>query len=175
MTLYNMKIFDNYYVLSIIILLFIHFALLLITNCPCDETLKNKPFMCIRHEFYGVQFNHLYFFIILGLLFPTKFVIIMFLGIIWEIFEYFLDVYPEIVTKYMRGGCLSYKPPHVYTNEVDNYIVYRGIPKYVNPIDKAFGIKNSTIHGWHGSVAEIVVNVIGFGIGKIIHDVFTKN
>ena len=40
----------------------------------------------------------------------------------------------------------------------------------MNPIDKLFGIKNSKIHGWHGSVAEIIVNIIGFEIGRKLYE-----
>ena len=34
-------------------------------------------------------------------------------------------------------------------------------------IDKFFGIQNSRIHGWHGSVAEIVVNIIGLDFYEV--------
>ena len=41
-------------------------------------------------------------------------------------------------------------------------------------MDAALGIKNSKKHGWHGTVAEIVVNLIGFGIGSYAHKHFAK-
>ena len=66
------------------------------------------------------------------------------------------------------------KPNNVTNNDISNYTVYRNIPKYLNPIDKFFGIKNSTLHGWHGSVAEIVVNVLGFIIGYILNIIVFK-
>ena len=51
------------------------------------------------------------------------------------------------------------------------YIISKNHNKYVNPLDRLFGIKNSKIHGWHGSVAEIVVNIIGFKIGSYLSKV----
>lgn len=56
-------------------------------------------------------------------------------------------------------------------NHPTNSIVYRGEEKYLNPIDEFFGIQNSRIHGWHGSVAEIVVNIIGFAFGYMLNRV----
>ena len=35
----------------------------------------------------------------------------------------------------------------------------------MNPIDKFFNIKNSKIHSWHGSIAEVVPNILGFILG----------
>jgi hypothetical protein len=49
------------------------------------------------------------------------------------------------------------------------YTVYRGIEKPLNYIDKLFNVKNSTLHGWHGSVAELIPNLIGFLIGYTIN------
>ena len=54
-------------------------------------------------------------------------------------------------------------------NNPVNHIVYRGEDKFLHPIDKFFGIKNSKIHVWHGSVAEILVNILGFYFGYIIY------
>lgn len=138
-------------------------------GCLC----KDIDTKCTRKEFYGVQLNHFVFFIILGFLFPSYFYIIQLLGILFELFEYYLDNNNDFVIKYING-CLMKKPLNVKNNHVYNYKVYRNIPKYLNPIDKFFGIKNSTIHGWHGSIAEIIVNIISFGIGYFLNKMIIK-
>jgi hypothetical protein len=81
-----------------------------------------------------------------------------------------------LVVKYI-GGCLKY-PPSNYNhnkNNIANYTVYRNIKKPLNPIDKFFNIKNSTLHGWHGSVAELVPNFFGFLIGIAINKLIIGN
>jgi len=138
-------------------------------GCPCNE-IDTK---CTRREFYGVQYNHFVFFIILGFVFPSYFFVIQFLGILFELFEYYLDKNNDFVIKYING-CLMKKPKHIKNNPVYNYSVYRNIPKYVNPIDKFFGIKNSTLHGWHGSVAEVILNILGFLIGYFLNKMIIK-
>lgn len=133
-------------------------------KCPCN----NKNTSCTRKEFYGVQFNHFVLYIILGILFPSYFFTLQILGILFELVEYYLDKNDNFVKKYI-GGCLKFKPKNENNNELNNYTVYRNIPKYLNPIDKFFKIKNSTLHAWHGSVAEVFVNIIGFILGYIIN------
>jgi hypothetical protein len=144
---------------------FLIWAYFLGKDCPCTGNTK-----CIRKEFYGVQLNHLFLFIIIGMFFPSYFVTFQILGILWELFEHLLEKYPILVTKYF-GGCLQY-PPNGYiekNNPRYHYTVYRGIKKPLNPIDEFFNIKNSTLHGWHGSVAELIPNVVGFIIGYYIN------
>lgn len=145
--------------------LFLLWAYFLGKSCPCTGNTK-----CIRTEFYGVQLNHLFLFIIIGMCFPSYFYTFQTLGVLWELFEHLLEKYPILVTKYL-GGCLHY-PPVGYiekNNPHYHYTVYRGIKKPMNPIDELFNIKNSTLHGWHGSVAELIPNLIGFMIGYHIN------
>ena len=137
-------------------------------SCPCNE-----PTNCVRREFYGIQLNHFALYICIGFIFPSYFWTFFFLGVIWELLEYVLDKNPNWVVNYI-GGCLK-DPPlnHSYINRVDNplhnYIVYKGVKKPLHPIDTFFGIENSTIHGWHGSPAELLPNTIGFAIGFLIN------
>ena len=86
----------------------------------------------------------------------------------WEFIEYLADINEEFIIEYI-GGCLMLNPKTESNNNPANHIVYRGEEKFLNPIDKMFGIKNSKIHGWHGSIAEIVVNIVGFYFGYIIN------
>ena len=115
-------------------------------------------------------------FIILGVLFPSYFYTFQALGILWEFAEHLLDVYPIYVIKYI-GGCLRY-PPSNYNhskNSLANYTVYRNIKKPLNPIDKFFTIKNSTLHWWDGSVTELVPNLFGFLIGIALNHLLISN
>lgn len=137
-------------------------------NCPCTINKEDIPKYCKRVEFYGIQLNHLYLYILLGICFPSYFYTLQLMGILWELVEIMLDKYPNFAMKYFNG-CLATKPKNKKENPLYNYEVYRDEEKYVNPIDKLFNIENSKIHGWHGSVAEILTNMIGFFIGKIIY------
>lgn len=134
--------------------------------CPCN--IKTNKKQCYRFEVFGVQLNHFYFFFILGYFFYEYFFLIQLFGIIWELFEYYIDKNPRLLNTF--GGCLDRKP----TKETwhTKHLIYAGKEKHYNPIDKLFKIKNSTRHGWHHSVAEVVANIIGFGLGayyKNIH------
>jgi len=156
-----MNLYNNDYGVLCFCTLFLYWAYSYWTKLSC-----NKNTSCTRIEFYGIQLNHLILFIILGLLFPSYFYTFQGLGILWEFAEHILELYPKLVIKYI-GGCLGY-PPSNYNhskNSIANYTVYRNIKKPLNPIDKFFNIKNSTLHGWHGSVAELVHNFFGFIIG----------
>ena len=70
------------------------------------------------------------------------------------------------------GGCLAKKDYKLSKEWYYNYLVTEGKQKYVNPIDRLLGIKNSKKHGWHGSIAEIFVNLLGFGIGSYLNKNF---
>ena len=124
----------------------------------------------MRREYYGVQLNHFAFFAFLGFFFPSYVYLAQGLGIVWEYLEYLADINDPFIEKYL-GGCLMHNPKPNSAKHPVHYIVYRGEEKYLNPIDEYFGIQNSRIHGWHGSVAEIVVNIIGFAFGYILNRV----
>lgn len=162
-----MKLYDNINGIVLVSLIFILWAINLGKECPCDKETERE---CIRHEFYGVQFNHLIFFVFLGYVFPSYFYTWMIIGVLWEYLEYLLDKNPLLVVKYI-GGCLNNAPSnYVHSkNKLYNYFVFKGIPKYVNPIDKLFNIENSTLHGWHGSVAELIPNYVGFMCGYYLN------
>ena len=49
-------------------------------ECSCH---KQHNTLCYRTEFYGVQFNHLFFFIFLGIMFPDFFYTVQIIGIIF--------------------------------------------------------------------------------------------
>jgi len=82
---------------------------------------------------------------------------------VWEIFEYWLSMNPQIIRK--LGGCLSI---HGDKGPIWMRRVYGNEPKHENFIDRMFGIQNSTEHTWHYSVGENLTNVIGFTIGKYL-------
>ena len=93
--LYNTNI--GFIVLSI---LFIGSMLIIAYKCPCDDILKSS---CVRHEIYGVQFNHFIFFAFIGYYFPSYFYLSQTLGIIWEFIEYLADINDEFIIKYIGG------------------------------------------------------------------------
>ena len=168
-----MKLYNHVNGIILFVVLFLIWAYLLGQSCPCTTESR-----CVRHEFYGVQFNHFVLYVLIGMAFPSYFYTFQIIGVLWEIAEYILDKNPQWVVKYI-GGCLKYPPPHhkEEDNKVWDYTVYRGIEKPLNVVDQVFQIKNSTIHGWHGSPAELIPNVLGFGVGymlnkKIIKELF---
>lgn len=129
-------------------------------GCSCKEKTKN----CYRLEILGVQYNHFYFFIFLGIVFPSYFWTFQILGLLWELLEIALDRNEQWAMKHF-GGCFSDAPRENIENTIFNFKVYKGVEKYMNPIDKFFGIKNSKIHSWHGSIAEVIPNILGFILG----------
>jgi len=127
-------------------------------QCACDK----KTTDCFRREVLGVQYNHI-FFIFLGMAFPSYFWTFQTLGLLFELVEMILEKNEQWTMNHL-GGCLSEAPKNI-KHSIYNFKVYKGIPKYMNPVDKAFNIENSKLHFWHGSIAEVISNVIGFIIG----------
>ena len=160
-----MKFYNNKNGVIIFCVLFLYWAYSYGKMCPCTGNTT-----CIRKEFNGIQINHFFLFIILGILFPSYFYTFQCIGILWEFAEHILDKFPDLAVKY-TGGCLQYPPPGYSENNnpITNYTVYRGIEKPLNYIDKLFNVKNSTLHGWYGSVAELFPNFFGFLLGYYIN------
>ena len=142
-------------ILSIIMIMYARYF------CPCNKDDKYLSNICVRYEIFGAQLNHLTTYILLGYFFPKNFIILQTIGILWELIEIYLD-YNEEFAKHF-GGCLK------ITKNNNKNIVGKNHNKYINPIDKLFGIKNSKIHTWHGSIAEIIVNLVGFAIGYYLY------
>ncbi len=161
----KIKLYDTNIGFVLLSALFLFSMAFFALYCPCDNISKTK---CVRYETYGIQLNHFFFFTFIGALFPSYFYTSLILGILWEYLEYLADINDNFVEKYV-GGCLMNNPNVKPNNNPANHIVYRGEQKYLNPIDRFFGIKNSKIHGWHGSIAEIFVNIAGFAFGYILN------
>ena len=161
----KIKLYDTNYGFVMLGVIFVFSMVFLAVSCPCDDISKTT---CLRYEFYGVQLNHFTFFTLIGALFPSYFYTSQIAGILWEYLEYLADINDAFVEKYV-GGCLMMNPNQKSNNDPANHVVYRGEEKYLNPIDRFFGIKNSKIHGWHGSVAEIFMNIAGFGFGYMLN------
>ena len=162
-TLYNSN--NGFILLGILFILSMSY---LAISCPCND-ISNST--CVRYEMYGIQLNHFMLFSFIGFCFPSYFYSSQFFGIVWEFLEYIADHNDEFVKKYI-GGCLTINPSTSINNNPLNHIVFRNEQKFLNPIDKFFGIKNSKIHGWHGSVAEFFINIIGFLFGYTLNKVF---
>jgi len=97
-------------------------------------------------------------------MYPKQFWFWITLGIVWEIFEYWLSQRMDIVRQ--LGGCLS---PSDEETPLWYRKVYGGQTKHENFIDQFFGIKNSSEHTWHYSIGENLTNVVGFLLGQMIH------
>lgn len=137
--------------------------------CSCKN---DKEKCCYRTEFYGFQYGHLLFYTLLGFLYPKQFKMWISIGVLWEIFEYWLSSRKDIINE--LGGCLTdYKG----MNEGPLWMrkVYGGKPKYENWVDSLFGIKNSTVHTWHYSVGENLTNVVGFMLGRMLRSQLGSN
>lgn len=133
--------------------------------CPCGT--KKQTYECYRYEIWGVQTNHIYPFLAAGFLFNKYFYTIQIFGILWELFEYYLH-YDKAIVKWL-GGCLDPAPlPNTQNYKYRANLITKGREKKYNPLDIFFGIKNSTSHGWHHSIAEIVVNIVAFLAGQQI-------
>ena len=154
--------------LLFLIAIFIFWFLLFKNNCPCPPSKKNAG--CYRFEIFGVQFNHIYTFLALGYFFPEYFYAIQILGVIWELIEYYIHKYETPKLRKKIGGCfgnVSQETKNTFPHNLGD-LVAGNSKKKLNPIDKFFNIKNSSLHGWHHSVAEIIVNIISFIIGSYL-------
>lgn len=142
-----------------VILTFALWFFLYAKHCPCGKPSED----CFRTEFYGFQYSHFLLFLFLGAMYPKQFWFWISLGILWEIFEYWLSSRPDIVKKF--GGCLveSKQETPLWFRRV-----YAGNPKHENFIDQYFNIKNSQYHTWHYSIGENLTNILGFITGMYI-------
>ena len=143
--------------------LFVGWVISLGSACPCPATKKNED--CLRYEIYGVQPNHFILFAALGYKFPEYFYTLQFAGVIWELFEYYVHLDKKLLK--LLGGCLQISNKYNYGI---GQTIYKNTNKKYNIIDRLFNIKNSKIHGWHHSVAEVLVNIAGFIVGKYFYD-----
>ncbi len=135
--------------------------------CPCPSTKKNDG--CLRYEIYGVQPNHFVLFAALGYKFPEYFYTLQILGIVWELFEYYMHLDKQFL-KWL-GGCLQIAGKRKSYNDYGiGQTIYKNTNKKYNIIDRVFNIKNSKIHGWHHSIAEVFVNIAGFMVGKYFYE-----
>lgn len=133
--------------LSKILVIFITYYIVRGLQCPCPYSSDN---FCYRFEFYGLQINHLIFYIIIGYLFPQYFFTWQMLGLMWELFELLPTYYPDTFLPYI-GGCIQ-------MDKRDKF--------YVNIIDTL--LPRSKEHFWHPKLSDILLNIIGFMIGYYV-------
>jgi hypothetical protein len=97
---------------------------------------------------------HLFIWIVLGFLFPDKFILAQLLGIFFEILELLIVMFDnntKIQKKILNiiGGCLYY-PSNKYN---EHHI----LDKFLGP--------HSKLHWWHFKLTDVIMNIIGFIIG----------
>lgn len=137
----------NTKILLVITLFIIYYLVRGRYMCPCPYPGNN---FCYRTEMYGLQMNHLLFYIIIGYLFPKYFLTWQILGICWELIEFLPTYYPHIFLPYI-GGCIQ-------LDKRDDF--------YVNIVDR--WLPRSDEHFWHPKLSDILLNITGFMIGYFI-------
>ena len=137
-------------------------------HCGCPE----PGALCYRREFYGVQLNHLALFGALGFIFPDSLATLMCLGAAVELLEWWADRHEGLVTRVI-GGCLSRRPAGWVDTPPHDAHVFAGEEKALSPIDKLLGVRNSRVHAWHGSGAEVIANGVGLVVGRSLRRIAT--
>jgi len=150
-----MFLYNNYKGLFLIFILFIFGLYLLGISCPCDDKVRRY---CRRLEIYGGLYSHIVFFMILGFLFPDNFIFLMVSGVIYEIFQYLVDIKLSDYIIKNNFGCLSLPPEKVIQK-----------PYYNEKYRKDNIQNNSDLHIWKGNLPDAITNVIGFGIGYYLN------
>lgn len=162
----NNYFYNNKYGIFLFIIIFLIYILWIRYFCNCNK-IGNY---CYRKESFGIQLNHIILFIFFGLFFPSYFYTLIFLGILWEFFEYLIHINPFLF-KLLQGCMISNNNKNNKKN-IYFYNVYKDEDKYMNIIDKVFNIQNSKTHLWHHSLAEIFINILSFIIGKLINNYY---
>ena len=135
----------------IIIFIFIAYYIYRGYVCPCPNFLKKTKNNCKRFEIYGLQLNHLVFYFIIGYLFPNQFEFWQLLGLFWELLEFIPTFYSNILP--YIGGCID-------ESNINNFTI--------NILDKS--IPRSKLHFWHPKMTDILLNIIGFYLGKKLNN-----
>ena len=120
-------------------------------NCPCPNTYHSTSSIikCSRYEIHGWQINHLFFYAVIGFMFPDQFWFWQALGVLWEIIELVPYVLPQTLA--WTGGCVHY-------DLLDK-------PYQVHWLDDAVGLQSPREHFWHVKLTDIVLNLVGFALG----------
>jgi hypothetical protein len=104
--------------------------------------------------------SHLLIWIGIGFMFPDKFWLSQFMGILFELIEYIVVYYDnnsKIQNKilYYLGGCMYYPKNKANTHHI---------------LDEPLG-PHSNKHWWHVKFTDIILNVIGFLLGLMLYKI----
>lgn len=129
--------------------------------CYCSNGIvpyNIKTKICQEFQWKGLSMSHLLVWIVIGFIFPDKFILTQLFGLIFELIELpivLLDKYPDKQNTILRyiGGCLYYP---------------KNKKNIHHPIDSILG-PHSEKHWWHVKITDIVLNIIGFIIGYLLH------
>jgi hypothetical protein len=144
------NIFKNIDIWYILIFIICVISILLYGRYSCinnnfkDPLQKSLIPFIKNHDLDGWSGIHLIFYIIIGLLYPKTLILTMILSIIWEIFETWVKF---IKPDFLKGY---------------------GFCKLSKN-----NIKNNNIW-WYGKWTDIIINLLGFMIGKYIRYYITK-
>lgn len=131
--------------------------------CNCNNIssipdIRTKEKICQEFQYNGLSISHLLLWCLIGFLFPDKFLIAQLLGLLFELCEYIIVYYDDnakVQDKILKytGGCLYYPK----NKENQHHI-----------IDSSLG-PHSKKHWWHVKYTDVMLNVIGFGIGYLLY------
>lgn len=131
--------------------------------CNCNTSsiinINIKYKICQELNYCGLSISHLLLWCLIGFLFPDKFIVSQMLGLLFELLEYIIIIQDKImqdkILKYI-GGCLYYP-----NNKKQKHHI----------IDNSLG-PHSEIHWWHIKYTDIILNIIGFGIGYNLYKLY---
>ena len=134
----------EYVLIFIVCLILISFPIIY-GKYRCDHPEFKDPFQTKLNigDLDGWSVIHILEFTLLGYLFPTKFILLMVLGIIWESFEFYYSFHKPTFLKGF-GHCITSD-----TQNKEN--------------------KNNPIW-WYGKVSDVVCNFIGIILGMYIRN-----
>lgn len=115
----------------------------------------NRDYTRFQHR--GLSFSHLFLFTILGMAFPNHFLPVQTMGVLFELANYAVTKIQAPDTKRrilnIIGG--SFAPGHGYIAEV-------------HWLDRLVFGEYPTDHWWHPKVTDILMNILGFMLGRWI-------
>ena len=120
-------------------------------------TYKNASRDYKRFQYRGLSVSHLFLFTMLGMAFPNQFWAVQFMGVLFELANYAITHIKSPDTKRrilnIIGG--SFAPGHGYIAEV-------------HWLDRLVFGEYPTDHWWHPKVTDIMMNILGFMVGRWI-------
>lgn len=129
----------------------------------------SKPQIKIGTAIIGMwTFTHFIFFFILGIICPNNILLIILLGVLWELLEFYLEydnqiLGSEALCKYVNRCGMSKK-----INSKRFFRLYSGLSN-----DKYRSLYYCS-GGLMGQLSDIISNIIGYLLGSLLHRIMTR-